>query len=70
MPRVIVVPDAGPRTHHKFLDEQVSGLHLDDDHSALQLIERLAWAIHDAEEAEQRFSASLTPRPYTEVAAS
>lgn len=59
MPRIIVVPDGGPRTHHKFLDERVVGEHLDDRHSAEQFIERLAWAIQDAEEAEERLSASL-----------
>jgi hypothetical protein len=34
------------------LDEQVSSAHLCDDHAAEQLIERLAWAVTDADEAE------------------
>jgi hypothetical protein len=34
------------------LDEQVRSLHLSSDHAAAQLIERLAWAISDAEDAE------------------
>jgi hypothetical protein len=34
------------------LDEQVNSVHLCDDHAAEQLIERLAWAVTDADEAE------------------
>jgi hypothetical protein len=32
------------------LDERVCPEHLSDEHSAAQLIERLGWAINDAEE--------------------
>jgi hypothetical protein len=35
------------------LDEQVSSIHLCDEHAAEQLIERLAWAVTDAEDAER-----------------
>jgi len=35
------------------LDERVNSIHLHDDHAAEQLIERLAWAITDAEETER-----------------
>jgi hypothetical protein len=35
------------------LDEQVNSDHLCDDHAAGQLMERLAWAITDAEDAER-----------------
>jgi hypothetical protein len=35
------------------LDERVNSIHLRDDHAAEQLIERLAWAITDAEETER-----------------
>jgi len=34
------------------LDERVNSAHLCDDHAAGQLIERVAWAVADAEEAE------------------
>ncbi len=34
------------------LDERVSSIHLADGHAAEQLIERLAWAVTDAEENE------------------
>jgi hypothetical protein len=35
------------------LDEQVNSVHLCDDHAAEQLIERLAWAVTDADDAER-----------------
>jgi hypothetical protein len=35
------------------LDEQVNSDHLCDDHAAEQLIERLAWAVTDADDAER-----------------
>ena len=35
------------------LDEQVNSAHLCDDHAAEQLIERLAWAVTDADDAER-----------------
>jgi hypothetical protein len=37
------------------MQEEVLPDHLDDDHSAVQLLERLAWAIEDAHgQARQR----------------
>lgn len=62
MPRLIVTPDGGPHSHDKYLDERVCGIHLDDDYSAEQLIERLAWAIQDAEKAEGALTAAPTRR--------
>jgi len=41
--------DGGP----VLLDEKVSSIHLADGHAADQLIERLAWAVTDAEENER-----------------
>jgi hypothetical protein len=35
------------------LDERVDPVHLCSDHAAEQLIERLAWAVNDAERAER-----------------
>lgn len=54
MPRVIVVNDATriPPDATILLDEQVSSIHLFSDHAAAQLLERLAWAVSDAEDAE------------------
>lgn len=53
MARIIVLPDIeiGEQTPILF-DEQVSAVHVDNKHSAFQLIERLIWAIHDAEAIE------------------
>lgn len=46
MPRVIVVDDS----YQPLMDEYATPDHLRDGHSALQLMERLAWAINDAHE--------------------
>jgi len=58
MARIIVTAD--PATGRSsaqtdrgvLLDERVSSIHLADGHAAEQLIERLAWAVTDAEESE------------------
>jgi hypothetical protein len=43
------LPDGAP----VLLDERVNSIHLHDDHAAEQLVERLAWAVTDAEHAER-----------------
>ena len=61
MARIIVTADTAlgtPRAERTgntpvLLDERVSSIHLCDEHAAEQLIERLAWAVNDAESAEQ-----------------
>lgn len=53
MPRVIVIIDARERSNTVLLDEQVNSVHLDTEHSAWQFIERLGWAISDAEDLER-----------------
>lgn len=53
MPRVIVTTNLPPRGEPAILlDEHLSTVHLSSDHAASQLIERLTWAIRDAERAE------------------
>jgi len=59
MARIIVTTDPvgqrdarSPRETPVLLDEQVESIHLSDGHAADQLIERLAWAVTDAESAE------------------
>ncbi|HLM85677.1 MAG TPA: hypothetical protein VK272_05760 [Solirubrobacteraceae bacterium] len=54
MPRVIVTTDQHqtPDTY-TLLDERVNSVHVSDRTSAQQLIERIGWAIGDAEEAER-----------------
>ena len=54
MARIMVMTDPTRRPDAPvLLDERVCSVHLSDDHSAAQLIERLGWAITDAEEAER-----------------
>ncbi|HEY4450273.1 MAG TPA: hypothetical protein VGN13_01615 [Solirubrobacteraceae bacterium] len=58
MPRIIVTTDSAqrPDSASVLLDESVRSVHLSTGHAASQLVERLAWAISDAEDAE-------SPRP-------
>jgi hypothetical protein len=61
MPRIIVTTDPADRRDAAvdqggtavLLDERVYSLHLCDDHAAEQLIERLAWAVSDAEDSQR-----------------
>jgi hypothetical protein len=57
MPRIIVTTDpvASELTDETpvLLDEHVHSVHLSTGHAAAQLIERLAWAINDAESSER-----------------
>lgn len=60
MARIIVTTDQAERGRAAvmnpetpvLLDERVDPVHLCDDHAAEQLIERLAWAVTDAEELQ------------------
>jgi hypothetical protein len=56
MPRIIVTADPGSSQltgePPVLLDEQVRSVHLSTGHAAAQLVERLAWAVSDAESAE------------------
>ncbi len=54
MPRIIVTTDPiDTQEAPVLLDERVQSLHLSDDHAAEQLIERLAWAVNDAEDRQR-----------------
>jgi hypothetical protein len=63
MPRIILTTDQSlvPQEISVLLDERVSSVHLSTDHAASQLIERLAWAITDAEDTEQAAVAASQP---------
>ncbi len=54
MPRVIVTADPSPvlTDASVWLNEDIRSVHLSTDHAAAQLVQRLAWAISDAEEAD------------------
>jgi hypothetical protein len=66
MARIIVTTDTGdPRRVPALtpdapvlLDERVDSVHLCDDHAAEQLIERLAWAVTDAEDMQRAAAGS------------
>jgi hypothetical protein len=62
MARIIVTTDTADHRRRTasltpdapvLLDERVDPVHLCDDHAAEQLIERLAWAVSDAEEVQR-----------------
>ncbi len=55
MPRIIVTTDQSQLSDDAcvLLDEQVHSVHLSTGHAAAQLVERLAWAVNDAENAER-----------------
>jgi hypothetical protein len=56
MPRIIVTTDQNRDAVGQpiLLDEHVRSVHLSTDHAAAQLVERLAWAIVDAEVRETK----------------
>lgn len=66
MAHVLVVED-----NRVFMDEEVRPVHLDDEHSSVQLLERLAWALHDADKPPRNRSRPKTvrrrPQRYTAV---
>jgi hypothetical protein len=65
MPRIIVITDplsSEPTDNPAvLLEEHVHSVHLSTDHAASQLVQRLAWAVSDAENAERRTPAHETP---------
>jgi hypothetical protein len=59
MARIIVTTEHAQRASAPvLLDERVCSEHLSDDHSAAQLVQRLGWAINDAERTESAERAS------------
>lgn len=54
MPRIIVTTDPSQRRDDApvLLDEYVYSVHLSSDLATAQLVERIAWAVSDAEHAE------------------
>jgi hypothetical protein len=69
MPRIIVTVDGAPAQDAPvFLEESVESIHLSTDHAARQLIERLSWALTDAEELERCGSTGDRKTPRASVA--
>ena len=65
MPRIIVTTDSAPAPADAsvLLDEHVQSVHLSTGHAASQLVERLAWAISDAETVEHHEPGARTNLP-------
>jgi hypothetical protein len=68
MPKITVTADpvsSAPGDAPVLLSESVQSVHISTEHAAAQLIERLAWAIRDAEDAEgaDGWDFSLIKRP-------
>ncbi len=63
MPRVIVTTDPSPLPAGApvWLDEHVQSVHLSTDHAAAQFVERLAWAISDAEDPDGEHAPRVRP---------
>jgi hypothetical protein len=68
MPRIIVTTDAVASeltdATPVLLEEHVHSVHLSTDHAAAQLVERLAWAVSDAEHAEVAHGPARGARTY------
>jgi hypothetical protein len=63
VPRIIVTTEPIERAEPRLLggipvllDESVDSVHLDTEHAAMQLMQRIAWAVIDAEHAERASS--------------
>ena len=55
MPRMLVTTEPLDRSDREVvLDEHIATSDLDSDHFAAQLVERIGWALADAETVEQR----------------
>ena len=67
MARITVTADHADRDAPApvLLDESVYSVHLSSGHAAMQLIERLGWALSDAEEVERTVRPAIRP-PHAE----
>ena len=52
LPRIIVTTDPADYDAPVTLDERVQTIHVSDRYASAQLLERLTWAIEDAERVE------------------
>jgi hypothetical protein len=63
MPKIIILSEHTDGERRVTLEERVIPAHLEDDHSAAQLVERLGWAILDAEQVERTTREPREPLP-------
>ena len=55
MPRIIVMSDSSTERDGAItLDERIGSAELESEHRSAELIERVGWAVHDADEHEGR----------------
>jgi hypothetical protein len=54
MPEIIVTAAAQPDEQPVLLRERITARDLESDHFAAQLVERVGWAVLDADEIEDR----------------
>jgi hypothetical protein len=59
MPRVIVTSGSSTTDAPVTLDETVETVHVGDKHASEQLLQRIVWAIEDAERAERAEAAPV-----------
>jgi hypothetical protein len=60
MARIIVIADTPRRANIDapvLMDEEVEPIHLADEHASQQIIERMAWAVLDAQEVSRPWAA-------------
>lgn len=62
MAQILVLTDAPGHDPKMIHSEHVDAVHLESAHSADQLIERVAWAVRDAEQAERRSQMKVVRR--------
>jgi hypothetical protein len=62
MPRILVITDPIEKPERGvMLDEQIATSDITSDHFAHQLIERIGWALADAESSEQHAPVRAAP---------
>lgn len=61
MPRIIVMSESTERKGAITLDERVASADMGSGWHAAQLIERVGWAVHDADDAERKEALGQTP---------
>ncbi len=62
MAQILVVTDAPEGAGETIHSEHVEAVHLESDHSGAQLLERVRWALRDAQVAERRARLRLVSR--------
>lgn len=65
MAQILVLTDAPGVTAEMVLSEHLDPAHLESRHSGDQLLERLAWAVRDAQRAERTAARNRRPSDRT-----